>query len=56
MTMANKEWQKPEIKEVALEADEDVLAQCWSPSAATPLEGHCGGMNHEQNSSTCPDF
>ena len=40
--MANKEWKKPEIKEVALEADEDVLAQCWSPSVPTPTQGSCG--------------
>ena len=42
--MADKEWQKPEIKEVQLEADEDVLAQCWSPSVPTPVQGQCGGF------------
>ena len=51
--MADKEWQKPEVKEVALEADEDVLAQCWSSSVPTPEQGHCGfGVNF----SSCPDF
>ena len=40
--MASKEWQKPEVKEVELETDEDVLAQCWSPSVPTPVQGQCG--------------
>ena len=51
--MADKEWQKPEIKEVALETDEDVLAQCWSASVPEPMQGHCGlGANLH----SCPDF
>ena len=54
--MADKEWEKPGIKEVELETDEDVLAQCWSPSVPTPLEGHCGGGgNFRVNTNSCPD-
>ena len=51
--MADKKWRKPEIKEVELEADEDVLAQCWTASAPTPEQGHCG---FGANLNSCPDF
>ena len=55
--MASKEWQKPEVKEVELETDEDVLAQCWSPSVPTPVQGTCGstGNNEVKFAVPCPD-
>ena len=40
--MAEKEWEKPQIKEVELETDEDVLRQCFSASAPGPFQGECG--------------
>ena len=48
--MADKEWKKPELKEVELEPDEDVLRQCFTPSMPQP-EGMCPG----HNPAPCPE-
>ena len=43
-----KEWQTPEVAEIKLEPDEDVLQACFTPSLGLP--GPCGG--HASNG--CP--
>jgi len=36
-----KPWERPEILEVELEADEDVLQFCWAPSVPLPDTDMC---------------
>ncbi|MEN6404703.1 MAG: hypothetical protein ABFD94_22355 [Armatimonadia bacterium] len=37
-----KQWQKPEVEEIALENEADVLRACWSASQSKgrPMCGH----------------
>jgi len=36
------EWHKPEVTDVTIECREDILANCWSLSAQSPMICTCG--------------
>lgn len=35
-------WTKPQVTDVTIECREDILADCWSESATSPISGCCG--------------
>jgi len=42
-------WTKPEVTDIRIECDENILAACWSASAPEPFQQAC------QFPETCPE-
>lgn len=47
------EWTRPQITDVSIECEEDVLQGCWAASEPLPVEGQC---SVPPNGQPCPNF